>query len=67
LPNTFLTPNARSKAKVASLTVVEALVGFLDNVHHPSADWIFRHCEERNDEAIHSFFADRWIASLRSQ
>jgi hypothetical protein len=26
-----------------------------------------RHCEERSDEAIHSFFAARWIASLRSQ
>jgi hypothetical protein len=22
-----------------------------------------RHCEERSDEAIHSFFAARWIAS----
>jgi hypothetical protein len=29
---------------------------------------IFRHCEERSDEAIHSFFsAAGWIASLRSQ
>ncbi|WP_154072011.1 hypothetical protein [Bradyrhizobium erythrophlei] len=28
---------------------------------------IFRHCEERSDEAIHTFFADQWIASLRSQ
>jgi hypothetical protein len=46
---------------------VEVLAGFLDNAHHPSADWIFRHCEERSDEAIHTFFADRWIASLRSQ
>jgi hypothetical protein len=28
----------------------------------------FRHCEERSDEAIHSFFVrQRWIASLRSQ
>jgi hypothetical protein len=26
-----------------------------------------RHCEERSDEAIHSFFVDLWIASLRSQ
>jgi hypothetical protein len=26
-----------------------------------------RHCEERSDEAIHTFVADRWIASLRSQ
>jgi hypothetical protein len=28
-----------------------------------------RHCEERSDEAIHSFFlhAAQWIASLRSQ
>jgi hypothetical protein len=26
-----------------------------------------RHCEERSDEAIHTFFAARWIASLRSQ
>jgi hypothetical protein len=26
-----------------------------------------RHCEERSDEAIHSFFAGTWIASLRSQ
>jgi hypothetical protein len=27
-----------------------------------------RHCEERSDEAIHSFLdAARWIASLRSQ
>jgi hypothetical protein len=27
-----------------------------------------RHCEERSDEAIHTFFPwDRWIASLRSQ
>ena len=26
-----------------------------------------RHCEERSDEAIHSSFAVRWIASLRSQ
>jgi hypothetical protein len=26
-----------------------------------------RHCEERSDEAIHTFLAARWIASLRSQ
>jgi hypothetical protein len=26
-----------------------------------------RHCEERSDEAIHTCFAARWIASLRSQ
>jgi hypothetical protein len=27
-----------------------------------------RHCEERSDEAIHSFFlVEAWIASLRSQ
>ncbi|HWN76403.1 MAG TPA: hypothetical protein VNN81_00635, partial [Bradyrhizobium sp.] len=26
-----------------------------------------RHCEERSDEAIHSYFAATWIASLRSQ
>ena len=26
-----------------------------------------RHCEERRDEAIHSFLAAPWIASLRSQ
>jgi hypothetical protein len=26
-----------------------------------------RHCEERSDEAIHTFFAAPWIASLRSQ
>ena len=26
-----------------------------------------RHCEERSDEAINSFFAAPWIASLRSQ
>ncbi|QOZ23467.1 hypothetical protein XH93_07265 [Bradyrhizobium sp. CCBAU 51753] len=27
-----------------------------------------RHCEERSDEAIHgAAFAERWIASLRSQ
>src|SRR5258706_3216272 len=24
-----------------------------------------RHCEERSDEAIHSYFAATWIASLR--
>src|SRR5439155_14703617 len=24
----------------------------------------FRHCEERRDEAIHTCFAERWIASL---
>jgi hypothetical protein len=28
---------------------------------------ISRHCEERSDEAIHSFLAAAWIASLRSQ
>jgi hypothetical protein len=27
----------------------------------------YRHCEERSDEAIHTCFAGRWIASLRSQ
>jgi hypothetical protein len=26
-----------------------------------------RHCEERSDEAIHTFFAVLWIVSLRSQ
>jgi hypothetical protein len=26
-----------------------------------------RHCEEQSDEAIHTFFVARWIASLRSQ
>jgi hypothetical protein len=26
-----------------------------------------RHCEERRDEAIHTFFAVLWIASLGSQ
>src|SRR5881296_2723621 len=26
-----------------------------------------RHCEEQSDEAIHSFFGAKWIASLRSQ
>jgi hypothetical protein len=26
-----------------------------------------RHCEEHSDEAIHTYFAARWIASLRSQ
>jgi hypothetical protein len=30
------------------------------------ADEIYRHCEERSDEAIQSFLW-RWIASLRSQ
>jgi hypothetical protein len=30
--------------------------------------FVFRHCEERSDEAIHSFlYAAQWIASLRSQ
>jgi hypothetical protein len=28
LPNTFLMPNARSRSKVASLTVVEVLAAF---------------------------------------
>jgi hypothetical protein len=32
---------------------------------HPSDKT--RHCEERSDEAIHTFLADLWIASLRSQ
>jgi hypothetical protein len=27
----------------------------------------YRHCKERSDEAIQSFFAVSWIASLRSQ
>jgi hypothetical protein len=26
-----------------------------------------RHCEGASDEAIHTFFAAPWIASLRSQ
>jgi hypothetical protein len=28
---------------------------------------LYRHCEERSDEAIQSSFAAFWIASLRSQ
>jgi hypothetical protein len=31
------------------------------------ASFVSRHCEERSDEAIHTFLAARWIASLRSQ
>jgi hypothetical protein len=29
----------------------------------PGHDERNRHCEERSDEAIHTFFAARWIAS----
>jgi hypothetical protein len=29
----------------------------------PGQDERNRHCEERSDEAIHTFFAARWIAS----
>src|SRR4029077_11573329 len=31
------------------------------------AESLVRHCEERSDEAIHTCFVVRWIASLRSQ
>jgi hypothetical protein len=31
---------------------------------YPSVTVIHRHCEERSDEAIHTYFAARWIASL---
>src|SRR6476646_2569161 len=31
----------------------------------PSLTRLLRHCEEHSDEAIHTCFAERWIASLR--
>jgi hypothetical protein len=36
---------------------------------HPgyASSCVHRHCEEQSDEAIHTFFMARWIASLRSQ
>ena len=37
------------------------MVGTLRFAHPTNEN--FRHCEERSDEAIHSFFAERWIAS----
>src|SRR5579872_423708 len=51
LPNTFLMPNARSRSKVACLTVrgEEVFAGLRGNVSP-------RHCEERSDEAIQNIF-----------
>src|SRR5215218_8135925 len=50
LPNTFLTPKARNRLKVASLTVVDLLSGLRDK-----GMALVRHCEERSDEAIQNF------------
>src|SRR3954453_2746653 len=47
LPKTFLIPNARSSAKVASLTVTDLLVDLRDDDM-----CLYRHCEEHSDEAI---------------
>jgi hypothetical protein len=60
-----LTPNARSRPKVASLTVVEVFV-ILAGLRDKAVTSV-RHCEERSDEAIHAEAKEEWIASLRSQ
>src|SRR6266576_2285986 len=47
------------------ITVVQNMMGIASL--HPSyalRAGRFRHCEERRDEAIHTCFAERWIASL---
>jgi hypothetical protein len=37
------------------------------SVMFPPIAIVFRHCEERSDEAIQLCLARSWIASLRSQ
>jgi hypothetical protein len=51
----------------ALLSLPKDVDGRVKPGHDDLATLVFRHCEERSDEAIHSSFAARWIASLRSQ
>src|SRR5262249_19796496 len=67
LPNTFLMPKARSRPKVASLTLTDLLVvlaGLRDDIGRLPGRvcWRFRHCEEETTEQP----TCRWIGS-RSQ